>query len=238
MSAGLAFCTVPAECLAVHRILSSLNGEVPPSYASLAKQLGIRKLFAGTPSRISYVLAGNFGTLLGMEIFGSDLRGFSYTSIAKGALLPLSLLANARAKQMSWAETRSFVSKGSLNPGCHISFFSRNLISNYCLLPAFYARDYCYEVLEEKSTTIPNIVGHSVASILSGTMNTFTKPFYTGKYPTAIRWPVAKRLTALPVIIARESVSLGVIFGNSSPRSRSAGRRDLPGEVLLQSNPE
>jgi hypothetical protein len=222
-NACLAFCTVPFESLAVRRILFLLDHveKMPPSFFCTVKQVGIVKLFSGATCRLSYVLAGNLATLQGIQTFGPDFKGLFLTSVFKNLILPLSLLANARQTQKSWKETFSFVSRGSLNVGSHVSFFGRNLLSNYCLIPGFYARDYCYQNPEWKNTTLPTVVGLAVSSIISAVMNTLLKPFFTGKYPPEVRFAVARKFPAAFPIYLRETVSLTLIFGSSSPTSLS-----------------
>jgi hypothetical protein len=216
----LALCTVPAECLAVRRILFSLDHSerAPLSYTSTLRQIGLRSLFSGSTSRLSYCLGGTFATLQGIHTFGSDYRGLFITAVVKNIILPLSLLANARQTQLSWQETISFVRKGSFDRGAHISFFSRNLLANSCLIPGFFARDYCYQVLGEKNTALPALVGLTVSTITSTGMNVLLKPFFTGKYPLEVRYTVAKKLPAALPIFFRELASIGVIFANSSPK--------------------
>jgi hypothetical protein len=200
----MALFTVPAECLAVRRILHLLHfpDNPPTTYIHSLKQLGLKNLFAGSMSRIGYCLGGNFITLQGIHQFGSDFTGLFKIALIKNTILPLSLLANARQSQLSWKDTLSFVHRGSLDRGAHISFFCRNLLANTCLLPGFHARDYCYTVLEEKNTFIPSSCGLIISTITSTVMNVILKPFFTGKYPLNVRYIAVKRFPgAFPICL-------------------------------------
>lgn len=222
-NAGLAFMTVPIEKLAVDRILFLLdNPENKPScYFDRVKKLKIKKLFAGYGSRVSYVLAGNLASVKGIEVFGPDFKGLFLTSVFKNIVLPLSLLSNARQKQMDWKKTGTFVWNGFFNRGCHWSFFWRNLLSNYCLIPGFYVEKKCYEALDKQYGLAASIAGLTVSGSLSGIMNTALKPFYTGKYPPDIRRKVAVWLPSLLPVTLRESVSHSLIFASSTAEKRS-----------------
>lgn len=215
---SLALFTVPAECLAVRRILTLLGDHPKIPYLSVIKSLGIQKLFSGSISRLSYFLTGNFATLQGIEYFGSDSRGLFLTSVVKNIILPLSLLANARQSCLPWSKTAPFIVKSSLDPTCHASFFLRNLISNSCLLPGFMARDHYYHVIGKSDTTIPNLLGLTISGITSALMNTFLKPFFTGKYPLKNRCAIAIKFPALIPLLFRETASMTLVFANSSPR--------------------
>ena len=214
----LAFSTIPAECLAVRRILTFLDNKARLPYLSTIKNLGMRKLFSGSLSRLSYCLTGIFATLQGLEYFGADCKGVFYTAAVKNIILPLSLLANARQGCLSLSKTFHFVAKGSVDPVVHSSFFLRNLLSNSCLLPGFIVRDHCYQIMGKSDSKIPTILGITVSSITSGLMNSFLKPFFTGKYTGAMRLKTAIKLPALIPLIGRETASAILIFANSSPR--------------------
>lgn len=214
----LAFSTIPAECLAVRRILSLLGNQAKLPYLSTIRILGTRKLFSGSFSRLSYCLTGIFATLQGLDYFGADAKGLFFTAVVKNIILPLSLLANARQGCLSLSKTFHFVAKSSIDPVVHSSFFLRNLLSNYCLLPGFIVRDHCYQVMGKSDSKIPIILGITVSSITSGVMNSFLKPFFTGKYTGVMRLKTAIKLPALIPLIGRETASAILIFANSSPR--------------------
>ncbi len=222
-NASLSFATVPIERLAVDRILFLLNhpeGEAAP-YLNAVQNLGIKKLFAGSGSRIAYVLGGNLASVKGIEVFGADFQGLFVTSVFKNAVLPLSLLSNARQNQMSWDQTRMFLQKGCLDLGCHGSFFWRNLLSNYCLIPGFYVEKQCYKAFGDERAILATLMGLSVSGSISGVMNTALKPFYTGKFPPQVRRSVAKGLPSLVPVIFRETISHSLIFASSSAAVRA-----------------
>lgn len=230
----LALGTVPAECLAVRRILSLLenptstssfilSNTVNPSrlsYVATIRAIGIRKLFSGSFSRLSYCLAGSFATLQGMDYFGADSRGLFCTAVVKNLILPLSLLANARQGGLPLSKTFHFVAKSSVDPVVHTSFFLRNLLANSCLLPGFFVRDHLYQVMGESDSKIPTVVALMVSSLTSTFMNGFLKPFFTGKYLIGARYATAIKFPALVPLLFRETASGALIFLNSSPRSQ------------------
>ncbi len=229
----LALGTIPAECLAVRRIISLLEtssinlskrlvaGTRVPlslSYIATIRAIGIRKLFAGSLSRLFYCLAGNFATLQGLAFFGSDSRGLFYTALAKNLILPFSLLANARQSGLPLSKTFHFISKSSLDPVVHVSFFFRNLLANSCLLPGFIVRDYIYQALGPSDSKIPTLLGLTVSSVTSTAMNAFFKPLFTGNYLLNVRLATAIKFPGLWALLFRETASCGLIFANSSPR--------------------
>ena len=214
----LAFCTIPVECLAVRRILSLLDNQPKLRYVASIQNIGMRKLFSGSLSRLSYCLTGNLATLQGIEYFGSDSRGLFLTALVKNIILPLSLLANARQSCLSWSKTISFVAKSSIDPVVHSSFFLRNLIANSCLIPGFIVRDHYYQVLGKSDSKIPTLIGLTVSAITSALMNTFLKPFFTGKYLAKDRIRTAIKFPALIPLLLRETASVSLIFANSSPK--------------------
>lgn len=230
----LALATVPAESLAVRRILFLLEnhsaslrrpltfvGKVKhlhDSHTHTIRQIGLRKLFTGSSSRVSYCLARSLVTLQGMEHFGSDSRGLFFTALVKNLTLPLSLFATVRQSGLSLLNTYRFVTKSAVDPVVHASFFMRNLLTNGCLLSGFLARDYCDEVIGKSDSIIPTSLGITVSCVTSTCLNAFLKPFFTGKYPTKACLATACRLPALAPLAFREIAFIAFIFASSAPR--------------------
>jgi len=217
---ALALFTVPSEGMALRRIFYTLDNPntKPITYTATFKSIGVKGLFAGTMSRTTYCLTGNFATLIGIDYFGSDYQGLFKTTVAKNAILPLFLASNARQTNRNVSETFSFMAKGAKDPVVHLSFFFRNLVANSCLLPGFMVRDYCYQVMNETNTKIPTLLGFTTSVTASTLMNAFLKPFFTGIYPVKTRWTVAASIPAKLPLMFRECASLGLVFGNTSPK--------------------
>ena len=206
---SFALVTVPLEALAVQKILAALQNK-PTTYQKILARIGFKGLWAGTGYRVGYVLCGTFATVLGVDTFGKEFEGMTKTSLAKNALLPLSLLSNARQTGMPWKETIPFVAKGSLSPIVHGSFFARNYLANLCLIPGFQTKKYL-----DKDYPDQAVVGGFMVAVCSSTvLNTALKPFFTG----ASTWPrplkVAWSGTAMGAICMRELMTSAVIFGS------------------------
>ncbi|WP_146740032.1 hypothetical protein [Legionella quinlivanii] len=230
----MALATVPAEGLTLRRIFFCLEnpGSKPPSYWETIKNIGFKGLFAGPGSRMSYCLFGNFTTLLGVDYFGSDYRGLFLTTVAKNTILPLFLVSNARQINLNWAQTHQFVVNSIKDPVVHSSFFFRNLVANSCLLPGFMTRDFLYQTMDESNTIAPALGGLVVSLTASTLMNSFLKPMFTGKYTLRVRLAVAIQLPAKLSLSIRELASLGLIFGNTSPK------KNLSSEAVETHAPE
>ena len=219
---------MPGEALTLRRIYNVLDHPdiQPISYFETIKNMGLRGTFAGWKERVSYCLIGNGFTLALLPICGSDYQGLGAIACAKNLILPVFLGSNARQMGLDPKKTLAFVIKGVKDPATHLSFFFRNLAANSCLLPGFALRDYYYQATGETNQKWATLLGFGVSAGTSTLMNAFLKPFFTVKpastenYPISIRWKTAAKLPAKFSLLLRELPSLGLIFSNTSPKSR------------------
>lgn len=217
----LAIASVPSETMAVRRIINRLeNSNNKPSYYSTIKKIGLKALLQGAISRVIYCLTGNFFTIQGVYYLGSDPKSLFLIACGKNSLLPLSLFCNARQGGFSYRDSLHFLTKGVRDPVVHLSFFLRNLIANSCLAPGFMVRDYLYQSSGEVDTKIPTLSGYTTSVLTSAIMNTFLKPFFTGKFPFQNRYQTAFKLHGLVAILLREAASIGLVFANTFPQKR------------------
>ncbi|KTD64546.1 hypothetical protein [Legionella spiritensis] len=220
----LAITTVPAEGMALRRIFYVLEHPkaVPVPYLATLKTIGPKGLFSGPLSRSAYCLTGNFATLQGIHYFGSDYKGMFLTTLFKNSIIPVFLISNARQTGLNFSQTLSYVNTNIKYPVVHASFFFRNLVANSCLPPGFFVRNYSYQALGESNTTIPTLLGFGTSVFASTIINAFLKPFFTGAYPLSNRYMAAWQFPGIIPLLFRESASLGLIFGNTSPQKKGA----------------
>lgn len=215
-NASMALFTVPAEGLAVRRIMHRLdNNSAPMSYKELSRRIGIAGLFQGAGSRVSYCLLGNFLTLTGMQQFGSDWDGLTKTAVCKNILVPVSLFCNARQCGKNYSETGLFVAKGSVSASVHFSFFLRNLLAAYCLWPGMQVREKLFKRMGESNSNLPTALGWMTSTMIATGMNVGLKPFFTGNgHSLQRKWLVASRFTAFCPLLVREGASNAIVFWN------------------------
>jgi len=219
---ALAASSVPCEAMALRRITYKLDNPYtkPPSYMAVHQAIGNQGLFAGSLSRIIYCLTGNFATVTGIGYFGSNSEGILKTTVVKNAILPLFLASNARQLNLDPSQTFRFMAKSIKDPVVHLSFFARNLLGNSCLLPGFMVRDYSFQMMNESNTTIPTFLGFGTSVAASTMMNAILKPLFTGSYTFKTRCMAAASLPAKFPLMLRELASLGLVFGNTSPKKK------------------
>jgi len=230
--------TTPPERLALERITFALNNPTlkPPSYLATIQKLKLEGLFAGTSARTTYCLTGNFFTLLGISFFGNDAKGLLLTSALKNALYPVFLWSNGKQRNFTREQITKLVLGGMKDPAGHASFFSRNLLANFCLLPGFMVSDFTYQYLGESDTKLPKTLGLATSLGFSALMNAFFKSLFTDPalYPLLLRWNTAKGLPGLEALAFREIASLFLIFSNTALKKSQPVPESFPEEPMLE----
>lgn len=229
---AIASASAPWERVALWRISFAMTSPnaIPPSYYQTIKTLKWKGLTQGAYARTIYCLSGNFSTLVGIRFFGDDYKGLFLTTVMKNGIYPLFLWCNAKQQNYTSAELKASIFAGSKDIKAHGSFFARNLLANYCLMPGFWARDYSYKILGENNEALAKTIGLFTSLTFSTAMNTILKPLFTDprKYSFADRWSAAKRFPGFWAIALREAASLSLIFGNSDIKKDEPAAPKIP----------
>ena len=227
----LAALSIFPEGLVLNRIEFLLNNpnSRPISYLQILQTKNFWELFAGPFSRTAYCLSGTFATVYGMDYFGDDYAGMVKIAAAKNGILPIFLFSNARQMNRDYRGSFIYTFQGIKMPVIHWNFFLRNLLANTCLWPGLQMRDYIFQKSGESETTLATFIGLFTSVTLSGSFNSFLKPFITGTndqlgnpFDLVTRYKVARRFPALSAMILREIFTIAIPFFNSSPKGRQA----------------